>query len=438
MVCSWSSWNAFGDLSTHRPPIGSKELLEIADIVVSSGLRDAGYVNFNVDAGWSHVPSKHFYGRGANGTLQPNPELFPEGMKSFCDELHSRGLKCGLYTGFAPMVCGFMNGSWGYETVDADTFAAWGVDLVKNDWCYNAGDAIEKAAPSAFRKMRDALNATGRKIIYAIHGKGGPGSGNDAWPTYYEDAPSIANSWRMGGDIEGPMHPSWAGVLRLIDSETQDNTTTGISGPNAWNDCDMMVVGQVRPRFLNWGACASTEPCPQHLSLLARCASPTTNVSTTCWLGFKFAPHVQGLSATEDRAHVSMWAMLASPMIVGYDLRNSSAETIASLTHKGIVRISQDPLGKQATLVPRSAAAQAAGIQVWHRPLVGGEMAVALLNRGESAQKFRVRFDSLGWKHAAGTSVTDVWSGSTNKSVMEGWDATVGPHAAEVFVLAKA
>lgn len=264
---------------------------------MSSGLRDVGYVNFNVDAGWAH--DGQFYGRGSNGTLVPNPKLFPDGMKAFCDEIHRRGLLCGLYTGFAPMVCGFMNGSWGYESVDAQTFAGWGVDTLKNDWCYNKQDAIEAAAPSAFAKMRDALNATGRRIIYAIHGKGGP-----AWATYYRDAPSIANSWRMGGDIEGPMHPSWAGILRLIDSEIADNTT-GISGPNAWNDCDMMVVGQ-------------------------------------------------GLSAVEDRAHVSMWAMLASPMILGYDLRNASDNLalIAALKHPGILSISQDALARQATLVP--------------------------------------------------------------------------------------
>ena len=120
-----------------------------------------------------------------------------------------------------------MNGSWGYEAVDANTFAGWGVgewpryahttsfltqfaacaareqpsDLLKNDWCYNAGDSIEAQAPAAFRRMRDALNATGRRIIYSIHGKGGAGSGNDKWPTYYADAPAIANSWRMGGYV---------------------------------------------------------------------------------------------------------------------------------------------------------------------------------------------------------------------------------------------
>lgn len=124
-----------------------------------------------------------------------------------------------------------VNGSWGYETVDANTFAGWGVDTLKTDWCYNKGDAIEAAAPSAFRKMRDALNATGRTIIYAIHGAGPPK--NMAWPTYYTDSPAIANSWRMGGDIEGPMRPSWAGILRLIDSEVTGNTTC-LSGPNSW------------------------------------------------------------------------------------------------------------------------------------------------------------------------------------------------------------
>ena len=219
-------------------------------------------------------------------------------------------------------------------------------------------------------------------MIYAIHGKGGPGSGNAKWASYYQDAPAIANSWRMGGDIEGPMRPSWAGILRLIDSEVADKTT-GISGPNSWNDCDMMVVGQ-------------------------------------------------GLSATEDRAHVSMWAMLASPMIVGYDLRNTSAATIAALIHPAIVKISQDPLGKQATLVPP---ASAATTQVWRRPLAGGGVAVALLNRGEAAAKISFTLAEVGW---AGSSakVSDVWSGG-EVTAAEKYGLTVGAHAAEVLVLSE-
>lgn len=122
------------------------------------------------DAGWAHDGG--FYGRNATSMrLQSNPRLFPDGMKAFCDAIHERGLKCGIYTGYAPMVCNFQNGSWGHEVVDANTFAEWGVDFVKNDWCYNAGDKYEAQAEQAFGRMRDALNATGRRMVYAIHGK---------------------------------------------------------------------------------------------------------------------------------------------------------------------------------------------------------------------------------------------------------------------------
>jgi hypothetical protein len=217
------------------------------------------------------------------------------------------------------MVCNFQNGSWGHETTDAQTFASWGVDFVKNDYCYTAGDSFEAGAANAFRKMRDALDATGRRMVYAIHGKQ-----TQFWPTYYTDSPLIANSWRMGGDIEGPMKPSWAGVLRLIDSEAGSNITE-LSSPNAWNDCDMMVCGQ-------------------------------------------------GLTDTEDRAHISMWAMLASPMIIGYDIRKKSNITIAFLSHPGIVAISQDPLGRQATLVERveSAPAPANNTEAGHEEAIHG------------------------------------------------------------------
>ena len=412
----WSSWNAFGDISTHDPPIGAAALLEIADTIVSSGLRDAGYVNFNVDAGWAH--DGHFFGRGSNGTLVPNPRLFPDGMKAFCDALHSRGLKCGLYTGYGPMVCGFMNGSWGYEEVDATTFASWGVDLLKNDWCYNNGGAIEDAAPAAFSKMRDALNRTGRQIIYAIHGKGGPGT---AWPTYYEDSPVIANSWRMGGDIEQPMKPSWTKILGLIDSETADNTTAGVSGPNAWNDLDMMVVGQ-------------------------------------------------GLSPTEDRAQISQWAMMASPMIIGTDLRNArlaTARLIADLSHPGILAISQDALGRQATLVPsrypptppppqRPGAVDGrlqsdleakrqqppspppvSPLQVWHRPLSNGDVAVSLLNRGDKPANISFGFAEVGIEASSQVEVKNIWAGGSAVTVdaSKRFEFEVISHSAEVFRL---
>ena len=142
----WSSWNTF------RKGINETMLLRQADAMVSSGMRDAGYTYINLDAGWSA-------GRDDSGELQPNRVKFPEGMRAFADKIHARGLKLGIYTAF--------HISWNHEDQDAQRFANWTCDYVKNDWVYNSHNDNEAEAPYRFRLMRDALNRTGRPMFYS-------------------------------------------------------------------------------------------------------------------------------------------------------------------------------------------------------------------------------------------------------------------------------
>ena len=300
----WSSWNHFGDISKPRPPHPKQKnfglcnetcFLQMADAMVSSGMQQAGYSYINVDAGWAHGG-----GRDASGRLVPNAQLFPSGMKAFGDQLHAKGFGFGLYTGYAPQVCGFMNGSWGHEKIDAQTFAEWGVDYLKNDWCYNRKDKYKADAKHRFALMRDALNATGRKIFYSIHGKSDTWNASNGtvhgWPTYYEDAPAIANTWRVGGDISD----NFTSIMQLVDLDTPLGPYAGVG---AFNDNDMMEVG------------------------------------------------MPSLTETENKAHFGMWCLLASPLIAGNDLTAMDAATIAILTNPHAIAVNQDPLVKQASLV---------------------------------------------------------------------------------------
>jgi alpha-galactosidase len=200
-------------------------LLRQADAMVSSGMRDAGYSYINLDAGWSA-------GRDHSGELVPNKGKFPEGMKAFADKIHSKGLKLGIYTAF--------HISWNHEEQDAQRFANWTVDYVKNDWVYNSHNQDEADAPYRFRLMRDALNRTGRPMFYSIHGKSDTWKNKTnqtvGWSTYYKDAPAIANTWRVAGDIR----PSFKSFLSLVNA---DQGLASLAAPGAFNDIDMLEVG---------------------------------------------------------------------------------------------------------------------------------------------------------------------------------------------------
>lgn len=322
----WNSWNTFAC------EINEKMIKQMADIMVSSGMKDAGYQYINIDDCWHGK-------RDENGNIQVNPEHFPSGMKALADYVHSKGLKLGLYSDAGWKTCGGKPGSRGYEFQDAKQYAAWGIDYLKYDWCNTEGLKAE----GAYLTMRDALYSAGHPIVFSICEWGD----NQPW----EWAQDIGHLWRTSGDIINCWNcehkhlvgtenewSSW-GILKILDMR---HNIRQYAGPGHWNDMDMMEVGN-------------------------------------------------GMSKLEDQSHFTMWAMLASPLIAGNDLRSMSKQTLAILTNKDVVAINQDILGIQGFKYQTTN-----GVDVWLKPLVNGHWAMAVLNRNDDAVEFNFNFVDQG------------------------------------------
>ena len=305
--------------------------------------------------------------RDTHGNIQPDPQRFPSGMASLAAYVHGLGLKFGIYSDAGAKTCAGRPGSRGYEYQDARQYAAWGVDYLKYDWC-NTGS---ENAPAAYLTMSDALRASGRDIVFSLCEWG------TSKPWLW--ARDIGNLWRTTGDI----HDTWLkkerglGVLDILDLNAD---LYPHAGPGHWNDPDMLEVGN------------------------------------------------GGMSDAEDRAHFSLWAMLAAPLMAGNDLSNMSAATRETLLNKEIIAVDQDALGIQA-----HRAASSGEAEVWVRPLVGGGRAVALLNRGTAATPITVTWQELDYPDHLLVRVRDLWQGREVGKAKAGYSATVGPH--EVVVL---
>jgi alpha-galactosidase len=267
----WSSWNHFED------QIDASTVRETADALVSSGLAAAGYVQVNIDDGWQG-------GRDADGNLISNAK-FPD-MKALGDYLHERGLKFGLYSSPGPRTCAGYEGSFGHEEQDARTFAAWGVDYLKYDWCSAARVYPNRDFTGVYRKMGRALAQSGRAIVYSVcqYGleevwKWGPQTGANLWRTTYD----IRDNWKAMSEIG-----------------FNQSHLASFAGPGHWNDPDMLEVGN------------------------------------------------GGMTATEYRTHFSLWCLLAAPLVAGHDVRTMTAETREILANHELIAIDQDRLGKQA------------------------------------------------------------------------------------------
>lgn len=319
----WSSWNKFGG------NISEKDIKEIADAMVSSGLADCGYVYVNIDDCWHGE-------RDEKGNIQCDPVTFPSGMKALGDYLHGKGLKFGIYSDAGCKTCAGEPGSLGHEYQDALTYASWGVDYLKYDWC----NTPDQNPIGSYRLMRDALRAAGRPIVFSIC----------EWGTAkpWEWAAEIGHLWRTTGDIgcmfdndkqygKGYWNP--LGVMQIVDKNEPLRT---YAGPGHWNDPDMLEVGN-------------------------------------------------GMPENEDRAHFTLWCMMAAPLILGNDVRDMSDATKAILTNKEVIAVDQDPLGIQGwRFMSRE------GIEYWYKPLADGQWALCLFNRNRDAKKVE-----LDWKDLA-------------------------------------
>lgn len=308
----------FNTWNTFQTNINEQMLREMVDTYVSSGMRDAGYEYFVLDDGWMSMD------RDANGSLVADPKKFPSGMKAFADYVHSKGMKFGIYNCAGSKTCAGYPGTRGNEYQDARLYASWGVDYFKYDWCNT--DSLN--AREAYITMSNALKATGRPIVFSLCEWGN----HQPWLW----GKGVGQLWRSTGDICNQFDKdknigTWTALSVLTILDKQDKIRQ-YSGPGHWNDPDMLEVGN-------------------------------------------------GMSFAEDRAHFSMWCMLAAPLMAGNDLRKMSAQTHDVLTNKEVIAVDQDVLGIQGfrQLVMD-------GVEVWVKPLSGGDVAVAFLNRGSQAQ----------------------------------------------------
>jgi alpha-galactosidase len=292
--------------------VNEQLIRETADAMVSSGMKDAGYQYIVIDDCWHGR-------RDSLGFIQPNPERFPSGMKALADYIHAKGLKFGIYSDAGWKTCAGRPGSRGYEYQDAMKYAEWGIDYLKYDWCNTEGLNAE----GAYLTMRNALYAAGRPIVFSLCEWGN----NQPW----EWGKDIGHLWRTTGDITACFdcevnHGSWSswGIMKIVDM--QKNVRIH-AGPDHWNDPDMMEVGN-------------------------------------------------GMSVNEDRAHFTLWCMLAAPLIAGNDLRNMSKETIEILTNPEALAVNQDSSGIQGF---KSAAEDS--LEIWYKPLSQDAWALCFLNR---------------------------------------------------------
>lgn len=356
----WSTWNHF------HHDISDALIRAQADAMVASGMRDAGYIYVNIDGGWEGY-------RDASGVLHPNKN-FPD-MKALGDYIHSKGLKFGMYTGPGPGTCAGAPASYGHVEQDAKMFASWGVDYLKYDLCSfreimakESGAKLQYSAnarrtvnftatmarePDSVVKKSDAImQAAYEKMHQALIETGRPivfSMCQYGYAKVWEWGPKVGgNLWRTSGDINDNYN-------RVAENGFGEAGLAPYVGPGHWNDPDFLEVGNGK------------------------------------------------MTADESRTNFSLWAILAAPLIAGNDLANMTPETKAILLNKEVIAVDQDPLGKGG-----DRAYQTGPLEVWTKPLSGGDLAVGLFNRLGSPTEMTLRLSAVGWQTPA--EARDLWA----------------------------
>jgi len=354
----WNSWNKFACDNNEQT------VRATADAMVASGMRDAGYQYVVIDDCWQTA-------RDAEGVIVADAQKFPSGIKALADYVHSRGLKFGIYSDAGRLTCGGRPASEGHEYQDAITYARWGVDYLKYDWC-NTGD---RNAQEAYAVMADALRSSGRDIVLSMCEWG------TAKPWLW--AKNTGNLWRTTGDIfdsfsvKDPKR-NWAHtVVEIVDL---NEPLWPFAGPGHWNDADMLEVGN------------------------------------------------GGMSPAEYRSHFSLWAIMASPLMAGNDIAHMDDATRSILLNTDVIAVDQDPLGVQGRRVWKDG-----DREVWVKPLADGGRALLLFNRGDAAAAIRATADQLGWPAAVAGNVRDLWTHRQLARWSGSIEATVEPHGVAMF-----
>ena len=376
----WMTWNYFAD------NINEKELREMADAMVSSGMLKAGYRYLFIDDGWQG-------GRDKRNNIIADPVKFPSGIKALADYVHTKGLKLGIYSDAAQLTCAGYTGSLNFEEQDARTFAQWGIDYLKYDYCGAPADSA--TAVARYKKMGDALRKSGRDIVFGICEWGdrrpwhwAAEAGGQLWRTTAD----VRDKWRSTKpyNTAKELHGVGAGILDIVDI---NSSLSEYAKPGAWNDMDMLVVGLYGKK------------------------GPSGDLGGT------------GCTDTEYQSQMSLWSMMASPLAATNDIRNMNAVTKRILLNEEIISINQDSLGKQAE---RKISNE--DWSVFVKPLSSGDYAVAILNRSDKAKSYSINWAKLGLNDQF--VIRDVWR---RQFIGKGrrWKGSVLSHETRVFRLKK-
>ncbi len=339
----WNSWNKFGC------NVSDQLVREIADAMISSGMKAAGYQYVNIDDCWQ-------VSRDAQGNIVADSTRFPSGIKALADYVHSKGLKLGIYTDAGRFTCEHRPGSYEHEAQDINTYAAWGVDYVKIDWCHAEGLDPEVQ----YAKIRDAFTQASRPMVFSIC--------NWGVKAPWTWGPHTGNLWRTTGDISD--HYDRMSVIGF-----SQNGLGRFAGPGHWNDPDMLEVGN------------------------------------------------GGMKHDEYVTHMSLWALLAAPLLAGNDLRSMDADTKQILMNADVIAVDQDAKGNQGHRVWDEGP-----LEIWARSLADNGSAVGLFNRGESEFKITLDFKTIGV--TGPVRLRDLWQHQDLGTMNGSYTAAVPKHGA--------
>ncbi|OYZ02762.1 MAG: alpha-galactosidase [Sphingobacteriia bacterium 28-36-52] len=349
-LMGWMSWNFFAE------KVNELELKEMATAMIQSGLVDAGYNYIFIDDGWQG-------GRDMKNNIIADPAKFPSGIKAFADFLHGKGMKLGIYSDAAQLTCAGYTASLNFEEQDAKTFAEWGIDYLKYDYCNAPADS--NTAKLRYQKMAEALKKTGRPIVFGIceWGERKPwnwaaGVGGQLWRTTHD----IRDKW-----VKKPNEKWGLGILDILETNA---TLNEFAGPGRWNDADMLVVGLYGKK------------------------GPSGDGGGI------------GCTDIEYESQFSLWAMMCSPLYASNDIRKMNEATKSILLNKEVININQDSLGIQAVQKENDGS-----LSIFLKSLSNGDYALAILNKLDCSIPLILDFSKLGLE--GNFQIRDLWEHKT-------------------------
>ena len=360
----WNSWNTFGE------HINETMIKETADRMVENGLLECGYEYLVIDDCWS------LRERDKNGRLVADPEKFPHGMKAVAEYVHQKGLKFGMYSCAGNLTCAGYPGSFEHEFIDAATFAEWGVDFLKYDYCYHSNII---PGEYLYRRMGLALENCGRDILFSACSWG-------ADETHKWIKTSASSMWRSTGDI----FDTWESIKDLAK---QQPALFPYNGVGCFNDMDMLVVGMYGKGYVG----------------------------------------LQGCNDTQYRTHFSLWSFFGSPLMIGCDIRDMTPETKKILTNKELIAINQDPAYRQPYRL--NGIWQNDNMLTYAKNLANGDIAIGLFNLNEEKAMARFNLDEVSLPESTGKtlSMTDIWTGKSANTVNANVMWELEPYDCAVF-----